>query len=86
MSETQNLEPLLTSLLVGTEDEVFHALLTLFPNDKTGSTPALTDCLVAYGEGRADVFNRFAARLGVKVASAEFLISAASHARNSGTP
>jgi len=86
MSETQNLEPLLTTLLVGTEDEVFHTLLTLFPNDKTGSTPALTDCLAAYGEGRADVFNRFATRFNDDVARAEFLVSAASHAQNSGTP
>ena len=86
MQNSQNIEPILTTLVTGEEDEVFDALLTLFPNDKTGSTPALTDCLAAYGEGRADVFNRFATRFNDDVARAEFLISAASHAQNSGTP
>lgn len=84
MSETQNLEPLLTTFLVGTEDEVFHALLTLFPYDELGSPVALTDCLTAFGELKADVFARFATRVGDDVAIAEFLISSANHARNSG--
>ena len=86
MQKFQNIEPILTTLVTGEEEEVFDALLRLFPNDKTGSTPALTDCLVAYGEGMADVFNQFAARLGDKVASAEFLISAAMQTQKSGSP
>ena len=84
MSETQNLEPLLTTLLVGTEDEVFHTLETLFPNDELGSPAALTDCLTAFGELKADVFARFATRVGDDVAIAEFLMSSSNHARNSG--
>ena len=61
MQKFQNIEPILTTLVTGEEEEVFEALLTLFPSGKVGSTPALAYCLVAYGEGRADVFNRFAA-------------------------
>ena len=86
MQNSQNLEPILTTLVTGEEDEVFEALLTLFPNDKTGSIPALTDCLAAYGEGMADVFNRFAARFPDDVARAEFLISAAMQTQKLGTP
>ena len=72
--------------MTGEEDEVFEALISLFPNDKTGSTPALTDYLVAYGEARADVFNRFVTRFPDDVARAEFLISAAMQTQKSGTP
>ena len=86
MQNSQNLEPILTTLVTGEEDEVFEVLLTLFPNDKTGSIPALTDCLAAYGEGMADVFNRFAARFPDDVARVEFLISAAMQTQKLGTP
>ena len=86
MQNSQNLEPILTTLVTGQEDEVFEALLTLFPNDKTGSTPALTDFLTAYGEGSADVFNRFVTRFPDDVARAEFLILAAMQTQKSGTP
>ena len=77
MQKSQNIEPILTTLVTGDEDGVFEALLSLFPNEKMGSTPALTDCLAAYGEGKADVFNRFATRLGDDVKGTEFLISVA---------
>ena len=83
MQNSRNLEPILTTLVTGDEDAVFDALISLFPVDQMRSNVALTDCLTAFGEGAADVFTRFATRLGDDVARAEFLISAASHTRNS---
>jgi len=86
MQNSQNLEPILTTLVTGEEEEVFEALLNLFPNGEMDSTPALTDCLMAYGEGSADVFNRFATRFDDDVSRDEFLISAAMQTQKSGTP